>query len=187
MSRKEFRRKIALIAGSAEMVSIHGLSYLPFNGFRKLMMRMWCASLGKGSAIHHGIQVRAARRLRMGEDCFIAENVILDARGGLSIGSHVSINSGVQIWTAQHDWQNRQFDYVEAPVVIGDRCWISARVTILPGVAIGEGAVVAAGAVVTRDVAPWTMVGGIPAAWIGDRPEANEYTLNASHNKVWWW
>jgi len=162
-------------------------SYLPFNVVRLCALRFWGARLGRGIALHHGSQIRAARRLSIEEDCFIAEGVVLDARGGLKVGAHVSINSGVQIWTAQHDWKSPTFAYVSAPVNIGSRAWISARAIILPGVTIGEGAVVAAGAVVVADVPPWTLVGGVPAKFIRDRPLVNRYHLDAQKNKVWWW
>jgi acetyltransferase-like isoleucine patch superfamily enzyme len=92
----------------------------------------------------------------------------------------------VQIWTAQHDWQSADFAYVSAPVRIGDRAWICSRSIILPGVTIGEGAVVAAGSVVSKDVAPWTLVGGNPARKLRDRPPAS-YILGARNSKMWWW
>ena len=63
------------------------------------------------------------------------------------------------------------------PVVIKDWVYIGSRVTILPEVVIGEGAVIASGAVVTRDVDPWTIVGGVPAKFIRNRPKVN-YTLD---------
>lgn len=62
-------------------------------------------------------------------------------------------------------------------VQIGDYAWISRRAVILPGVTIGEGAVVAAGAVVTKNVAPYTVVGGVPAKFVAERPRGLTYTL----------
>lgn len=181
------RKKLGLIVGSAELVLLHIISFVPSNLLRLSVLRICGATLGAGSALHHGFQVRTARRLELGADCFVAEGVILDARGGLTIGSHVSINSGAQIWTAQHDWRSVTFAYTSSPVSIGDRAWISARVTILPGVHIGDGAVVAAGAVVTKDVDAWTVVGGTPAKFIANRPQVDQYRLEARKNKVWWW
>jgi len=63
-------------------------------------------------------------------------------------------------------------------VVVGDYVWIGARATILPGVTIGRGAVVAAGALVSRDVPPYAVVGGVPAKVIGERARDLRYTLN---------
>jgi maltose O-acetyltransferase len=77
----------------------------------------------------------------------------------------------------EHDINSQTFGGSGGPVVIHDWAYIGTRVTILPGITIGEGAVVASGAVVTKDVAPWTMVGGIPAKFIRNRPTV-KYTLN---------
>lgn len=181
------RTRLGLIAGSGELCSIALLSYLPNRLARLLVLRAWGARVSWRIALHHGLQVRAARRLAIGDDVFIAEGVVLDARGGIRIGASVSINSGVQIWTAQHDWRAADFAYVSAPVSIGHHCWISARVIVLPGVTIGDGAVVAAGAVVTKDVPPWTLVGGNPARVLRERPVHDRYSLDAVRQKPWWW
>ena len=181
------RKRLGLIGGSAELCTIAAAGHLPSNAVRLLAMRAWGARIGDGVAVHHAVQVRAARRLAIGDDVFIAEDVVLDARGGISIGASTSINSGVQIWTAQHDWRAPDFDYVDAPVRIGHHAWISARAVILPGVTVGDGAVVAAGAVVTRDVEPWTLVGGNPARHLRDRPVVDGYRLDAKRQKMLWW
>lgn len=181
------RKKAGLIAGSLETCSVALVSFFPSNLLRVNALRLWRARIGSGVSIYHGLHVRTARKLVVGDDVFIGENVVLAARGGLTIGSHVSINTDVQIWTAQHDWRSPDFALVLAPVTIGDRAWISTRSIILPGVNIGEGAVVAAGAVVTKDVAPWTLVGGNPAKKIRDRPKVDSYRLDAAANKKWWW
>jgi acetyltransferase-like isoleucine patch superfamily enzyme len=169
------------------VVAIYVVSHVPVNALRLAVLRNLGASIGHGVAVHHGLQVRSPGRLQIGDDCFIAEGVVLDARGGLSVGSHVSINSGVQIWSAQHDYRSPDFAYEAKPVSIGDRAWISARVIVLPGVTIGEGAVAAAGAVVTADVAPWTVVGGAPAKVIASRPIVDAYRLDARRHKIWFW
>ncbi|NJK52359.1 MAG: hypothetical protein HC936_05170 [Leptolyngbyaceae cyanobacterium SU_3_3] len=83
------------------------------------------------------------------------------------------------IWTAQHDLNDSGFAGVSAPVVIEDYAWISSRATILPGVTIGRGAVVAAGAVVTKSVAPFEIVGGVPAKKIGERNRDLDYQLSS--------
>jgi putative colanic acid biosynthesis acetyltransferase WcaF len=181
------RKRLGLIAGSLEVVSIHLASFVPSNSFRIFVLRLCGAHIGRNCAVHHGLQVRAPRKLHLGDDCFIAENVVLDARGGLTIGAHVSVNSGAQIWTAQHDWRSPSFAYTSSPVTIGDRAWISARATVLPGLKIGDGSVVAAGAVVSRDVDEWTLVGGVPAKKLAARPIVDNYSLLARQNKIWWW
>ena len=77
----------------------------------------------------------------------------------------------------EHDPQHPDFDCRGGPVTIGDRAWIGARAIILPNTRIGEGAVVSAGAVVTRDVDPYTIVGGNPARPVGERTRDLRYQL----------
>ena len=84
----------------------------------------------------------------------------------------MNIGSEVHLWTDQHDYNDPYFRATKSkvgPIIIGDRAWIGPRVTILHNVHIGEGAVIAAGAVVTKDVEPFTVVGGIPAKKIAER------------------
>lgn len=187
MPKSWLRRKLGLIAGSLETSLYRVVQVIPVNIVRILCLRMMGARIGAGVAINHGLQIRVARRIAMGDDIFVAEDVILDARGGITIGAHTSINSRVQIWTAQHDWQSPDFAYVQAPIRIGSHCWISAGVIILPGVSIGEGTVVAAGSVVTKDLEPWILAGGVPARKLRDRPVVRDYRLNAAVNKNWFW
>jgi acetyltransferase-like isoleucine patch superfamily enzyme len=72
-------------------------------------------------------------------------------------------------------------------VTIGDHVWLSTRVTVLPGVSIGEGAVVAAGSVVTKDLAPYGLYGGVPARKIREREGPKTYRLASAKAKAWWW
>ena len=184
---KELRQKLGLVAGSVEMNFLYFGSWMPNNQARIAALRLCGAKIGKNVAIHHGCQVRMARKLSIGDNCFIAEDVILDARGGLSIGDNVSINSRAQVWTAQHDWRDAEFAYVSEPVTIGNRAWISAGVKVLPGVEVGEGAVAAAGALVAKSVEPFKLVGGVPAKVLADRPRDLTYQLGGAKQKPWWW
>jgi acetyltransferase-like isoleucine patch superfamily enzyme len=106
---------------------------------------------------------------RMGARSWVNRDCCLDLRGGIEIGADVSISPQVMIITAQHDLNDPRFKYVSGRVVIEDHAWIGSRATIMPGVTIGRGAVVAAGAVVSRDVEPLTVVGGVPARPIAVR------------------
>ncbi|KQN33746.1 hypothetical protein ASG37_16475 [Sphingomonas sp. Leaf407] len=187
MAKSPLRRKLGLIAGSLETSLYRVVQIIPVNIVRILCLRLLGARVGAGIAVNHGLQVRVPRRIAIGDDVFLAEDVILDGRGGLTIGAHTSINSRAQIWTAQHDWASPDFAFVSAPTVIGDYCWISANVVVLPGVTIGEGTVVAAGSVVTKDLEPWILAAGVPARKIRDRPDVRGYRLDAAANKNWFW
>lgn len=104
--------------------------------------------------------------------------VFFDGRDTLAIGNHVDIASEVMIYNSEHDHNASDFHAISAPVVIEDYVFIGPRAIILPGVRIGKGAIVAAGAVVTKDVAPMTIVGGVPARPISTRMvQELHYTL----------
>ncbi len=98
-------------------------------------------------------------------------------RRPLRIGNNVSLAGEARIYTMQHDIDNPDFKEVEGDVVIDDYVVIGTRVTILPGVHIGKGAVVSSGAVVTHDVEPYSLVGGVPAKHIRYRSKDLRYTL----------
>ena len=141
--------------------------------------------LGQGSAIlmHGYFYIRGRPRpdrpgIVIGKHTVVNQACVLDGRGGLRIGDNVSISPGVWLLTDGHDMRDPLFPEVLAPIEIGDYAWLGSRAMVLPGVTIGEGAVVAAGAVVTKHVSPYTVVGGVPAVPIGTRPQNQRYQLN---------
>lgn len=131
-------------------------------------------------------EVRNGRNISIGDGSIIGMWVTLDGREGITIGKNVKFSSEVALWTLQHDYNSPTFATTGGPIVVGDRAWISFRATILPGVTIGEGAVVAANAVVTKDVEPYTVVGGIPARPRAKRTSDLSYEwLNARSHAPW--
>ena len=116
----------------------------------------------------------------MGEGSVINQDCRLDNRGGISLGQHVSISAGVCLLTADHDPKAPDFATRERPVRLEDYVFVGTRALILPGVTIRRGAVVAAGAVVTKDVPELTIVAGNPARPIGERHPALRYTTEYS-------
>ena len=123
-------------------------------------------------------EVLDPRSVAIGRGTTIGRNCLLDSRGGITLGRDVNVSSFVLLITGTHDVQSGDaFADSYAPIVVGDRAWIATRATVLGGVTIGEGAVVAAGAVVTRDVEPFSIVGGVPARPIAARTRALSYHL----------
>ena len=94
------------------------------------------------------------------------------------IGENVSISPGTWLVTGTHDINDPDFAVSFKPIVIGNYVWIGVRATVLGGVTIGDGAIVMAGAMVTRDVPAYAVVGGVPARVVGQRTLRNpQYTL----------
>ena len=140
--------------------------------------------LAATAKVHKGLEIISASKVHIGPGTIIGQDALLDGREGIHFGSNINLGGEVAIFTLQHDVRSSTFAAVGGPVTVGDRAWLSFRTTILPGVAIGEGAVVAAGAVVTKDVPPYAIVAGIPAKVIGNRPQ--DLTYNFSHNRAPW-
>lgn len=140
-----------------------------FNGWRRLLLSTFGAVIGSGARVQGSATVWQPWRLRIGENSWIDGDVKLYSVDDISIGHDVVVSEGAFICTASHDVKSETFALTTAPIEIGDYAWVCSRVIVLPGVKIGEGAIVAAGAVVTKDVAPWTIVGGNPAKEIGRR------------------
>jgi len=89
---------------------------------------------------------------------------------GIKLGDRVIVSQGAYLATGTHEVETGAFELIVQPISVGSRVWIAARAFILPGISIGEGAVVAAQAVVTRNVDSWTIVAGNPARFLKDRP-----------------
>ncbi len=151
---------------------------LPINSLRCFLLRhLYRVKLGKGSVVHTGVWLDKPRCITIGDHTLVNPGCILDGRSGLTIGNNVDIAMQVAIFTLGHDVQAANYRTKGAPVVIEDRVSIFARAIILPGVRLGEGAVVGAGSVVTKDVPPYTIVAGNPAQKIGERNREQDYTL----------
>jgi maltose O-acetyltransferase len=142
---------------------------VPFHSIRKFFYRISGMKIGKGSTIHTWARFFNPKGIEIGEDTIIGDHVFLDGRALLKIGSHVDIASHVQIYNSQHDIDSQDFGAVEAPVEIADYVFIGPRAIVLPGVKIGRGAVVAAGAVVTSDIGEFEVWGGVPTKFIRQR------------------
>lgn len=157
----------------------HIITYIPSHVLRRLFLRLLMGiQVGKGSATHMGLRLYTHGHIAIGDHCVIDRDCVLDGRGDISIGNNVNISPEVMILTAYHDPDAEDFAGVEKPVVIEDYAWIATRALVLPGVKVGYGAVVAAGAVVTKDVPPRAIVGGNPARMIRDRKGTPHYQLN---------
>lgn len=178
-------KHVLWMAGEGALVQVSfWIASLPSRTLRHALYRRLGLRLGPGAVVHRGLKVRQPANITIGAGSVIGFDTTLDGRRGIEIGRNVNVSSEVAIWTLQHDWRDSRFDAVGAPVVVGDRAWLSFRATLLPGVTVGEGAVVAAGAVVTRDVEPYSVVAGVPARVVAQRPRGMAYELR--ENRALW-
>jgi acetyltransferase-like isoleucine patch superfamily enzyme len=166
-------------------VATSAISHLPSARLRHLYYRrVLNMRIAPGARIAGRAEIRGGQHIVIGEGTLVGHDAILDGRGGLTLGRDVNLSSEVAIWTADHDHGDPDFGYRASSVTVGDRAWLSFRTTILQGVTIGEGAVVAAGAVVTKDVAPYTIVAGVPARPVAERPRDLRYRLGSDRHFI---
>ncbi len=157
----------------------HWLGRFPCHLVRRSFLQLWLGRLGPGTAIQLGCRFLNGRRIFLGERNVVNPGCLLDGRHySVRIGNDVSIGPEATVLTLGHDPQSPHFADRGGDVTIGNHAWIAYRAIILPGVSIGEGAVVAAGAVVTRDVEPFTIVAGSPARKVGERNRNLTYRLS---------
>ncbi|MCR9847511.1 acyltransferase, partial [Vibrio antiquarius] len=142
--------------------------YMFFNKIKATLLRLVGAKVGRRVIFYPGVWVQPGFSLIIGDDVDLALDVLLTTKGGVTIGNRVLVGYRTQILSSNHFIPSREHRIFEsghtyAPVLIKDDVWIGANCIILPGVTIGEGAVVAAGAVVTKDIPPFSISAGVPA------------------------
>ena len=148
---------------------------VPWWSFRKIIYRLYGMKIGNGTRCDMRLFIMRGEGISIGNYTHVNRNAVLDARGGVIIGNSVSISHNVVIMSGGHDVNSPSFEGDHRAIVIEDYVWIGVNATVLKGVTIGEGAVVAAGAVVTKDVEPYAVVGGVPAKVIGYRSRGLNY------------
>ena len=154
---------------------LHGLR-LRLYLYRKIGMK-----IGRNCVIRRGIYLGSPNELEVGDGSFLGR-ASLYCTGGVKIGRNVNVSDGVVIMTAKHDVNSPRFEALYEPTKIEDWAWLATNAMILGGVTVCEGAVVAAGAVVTKDVPAYAIVGGNPAVIIGQRKkQAFDYVPGSYH------
>lgn len=152
---------------------------LPVRRLRLYLIKRYFGAVGNNVSFLRNVHFYSPNTIYIGNNVVINSHTLLDGRGGkLIIGNNVDIARETNIWTLEHDPNDDFHATTGGDVVIEDNVWISSRATILPNVIIGNGAVIAAGAVVTKNVPSMAIVGGVPAKIIGFRKSQLKYTLN---------
>ena len=142
---------------------------IPSRHLRKWFYQLLGAKIGKKSFPCRRVEVLLPMGLELEDGVAVGWFAELDARGGIKIGHDTNVSSHVKLITGSHDIDDPKFTADFKPIIIGNHCWIGTGAIVLQGVTIGDGAVVAAGAVVTKDVPSYEVWGGVPAKFIRKR------------------
>jgi putative colanic acid biosynthesis acetyltransferase WcaF len=119
--------------------------------------------------VYAGAKVWAPWNVEIGEETGVADGATLYSQGKIKLGRRVVISQGTHLCAGTHDYDKRGFPLVTAPITVGDEAWIAAEAFVHPGVTIGEGAVIGARSVVTKDMPEWTVCAGHPCRVIKER------------------
>jgi maltose O-acetyltransferase len=161
--------RIKTIFLEIQLLLLRYVGHIPIHFLRKLIYRFFGLNIPLDSTIYMGARFFKPSGIILGHDTLIGQDCFLDGRAPLIIGDHVDIASQVLIYNDEHNIHDQDFANSFGSVNISDYVFIGPRAIILPGVNIGSGAVVAAGAVVTKDIPSFEIWGGVPAKKIGDR------------------
>lgn len=154
------------------------INKIPSRHIRLWYYKILGAKIGNDAGFCRRVEISYPKGLRMGNHVAVGWFSLLDARGGIEIGNNVNISSYSKIITGSHDIDDKNFVADFLPVKIGNYVWIGTAAIILQGVTIGDGSVIAAGAVVTKNVPPYEVWGGVPAKFIRKRSADLNYQIN---------
>lgn len=163
------KRYLITWLASLPWILMYIIRHIPSRHLRIFLLRMGGGKIADEVSMFANVDIRCPKKLTIERGCSIGPGVLLDARCGILIHQNANISYEAIIWTMHHDMNAPDFKTIGSSVEIGMYAWICSRSIILPGVKIGEGAVVASGAVVTKDVEPYAIVAGVPAKKIGER------------------
>jgi maltose O-acetyltransferase len=184
MDVKALKRRVRPFVPPPEWTLNHVINRIPLvearmRAYEGLGVRFEDVSTG---TIMLNCEVWSPKRLEVGARTVVGRDVLLDARGGIRLGRDVDVGSYARFMTGKHDIRDPDYAASFDPIDVGDRAWIALNAVVLGGVTVGEGAVVAAGAVVSKDVEPFAVVAGVPAKQIGERTRELRYELNYRPN-----
>jgi putative colanic acid biosynthesis acetyltransferase WcaF len=141
----------------------------PLYGLRSAWLRLFGARVGARCQIYPTVRIFAPWQLEIGDWSAVGDRAILYNLGSIRIGRDVAISQNAHICAGTHDHADPALPLIRSHIVVEDSVWICADAFVGPDLRVGEGAVVGARAVVTRDVPPWTIVAGNPARHIKTR------------------
>jgi putative colanic acid biosynthesis acetyltransferase WcaF len=142
---------------------------LPLSSVRVWLLRLFGASLGQGLVIKPGVRIKHPWMLTAGDRCWLGEDCWIDNLAPVTLGRNVCISQGAYLCTGNHDWSDPAFGLIVKSIALADGAWAGARSVLCPGARLGEGAIAAAGSVVSGSVPPWEIHAGNPAVFVRRR------------------
>lgn len=142
---------------------------LPINGLKVFLLRLFGAKIGNGVVIKPIVNIKYPWKLRIGDYCWIGENVWIDNLAFVSLGDHVCLSQGSFLLTGNHNFKKATFDLMHGEIILEDGVWIGAKATVTPGVNCYSHSVLSVNSVATKDLEAYTIYQGNPAQKIKER------------------
>ena len=163
------RQQVGLLVWEYAWVALCRWTPKPLNPWRLLVLRAFGATVAGRPFVHPRARVQIPWKLTLRDRACLGDGTMAYSLGRIEIGERATVAQEAYLCAGTHDFTDVNLPLQTAPIVIGADCFVGARALVLPGVTIGARAIVGAGSVVPRDVAPDAIVAGNPARVIGRR------------------
>lgn len=164
-----FKSKMLRLIWGVVWFSLFRFSPVFFHGWRALLLKLFGARIGISNFIYPTAKIWAPWKLETGDVVTLGPGVEVYNPGGVRLGHHTIISQDAYLCGATHDYNSKDFTYIARLIETKPYAWVCARATVLPGVLCGEGSVLGAGSVTSRNLEPWTVNAGNPAVKIKPR------------------
>ncbi|MXV17440.1 putative colanic acid biosynthesis acetyltransferase [Hufsiella ginkgonis] len=156
------RNRLGRIAWQVTAFLLVRFSPRPLHGWRSFVLRCFGAKVGRGVHVYPNVKIWAPWNLQLDDECGIADGAILYSQALITVGKRAIISQGSNICTGTHDYTLKGHPLIAKPIVIGDEAWIASESFIHPGIIIGNGCVIGARSVVTKNMPEWMVCAGHP-------------------------
>lgn len=167
----KFRNKLARALWWLCYVTLFRISPKPLFRWRRFLLCLFGAKLGRGVAVYPRARIWAPWLLQCDDMVAIANDVEIYNPSLVSLGSHAIISQGAYLCGATHDYDDPDFPLISKPIIVGNYAWVCARSTVMPGVTLNDGTVLGLGSIATRDLKAWSVYAGLPAKFIKERKQ----------------
>jgi putative colanic acid biosynthesis acetyltransferase WcaF len=177
-----FKNRLARVVWNIACLLLFRFSPVILHGWRRFILRSFGARIGQGVHIYPKVEIWAPWNLDIDDETGVGNGAILYSQDRIVIGKRVVISQGAHLCTGTHDYLQPGYPLRTRPITVGDHVWIAAEAFIHPGIQIGTGAVIAARAVVHKDMPDWTICAGHPCKPLKPRKPFDDLRTD-SHQK----